>query len=243
MKSILLALLLLPVGLTAAEGDEPPATDPEEISLRLRAIAWDVQVPSTLLLRTAPEEFLPLELNTRKPTSTINYQGDPILRFYHQPESSAEATPPPPPAPWGAYDVGNSNRELLFIFTPFPTGTRGLHRIFAFEDNSSSFGAGSYRFINLSDKNLIGMLGESRFALKPQGTEIVTPDWPSDENAIPLKIALYRSNDWVPGLRTMWSFRPGFRNIVFLLDAENEARGFLRLKVISEPVRPNRSEL
>lgn len=77
------------------------------------------------------------------------------------------------------------------------------------------FGGGSYLFINASRMNVAGVIGDSKFALKPGQQKLLKPKPDFEGEICQVTFAYQREDKWKTFKDTRWSANKSYRSLVF----------------------------
>ncbi len=86
------------------------------------------------------------------------------------------------------------------------------------------FGGGSYLFINASNLNMAGVIGDQKFALKPSQRRLLKPAPDHDENICQVTFAYQREDKWKTFKDTRWSANKSYRSLVFFYQNPKNGR-------------------
>jgi hypothetical protein len=79
----------------------------------------------------------------------------------------------------------------------------------------TNFGGGRFLFINASSLNVGGVIGDSKFALKPGQQKLVTPKPDHPDGICQVTLSYQREDKWKTFKDTRWSANESYRTLVF----------------------------
>lgn len=88
----------------------------------------------------------------------------------------------------------------------------------------ADFGGGAYLFINASNLNVGGVIGDSKFALKPGQRQVVRPKPNFEEGICQVTLAYQREDKWKTFKDTRWSSNEAYRSLVFFYQNPESGR-------------------
>lgn len=86
------------------------------------------------------------------------------------------------------------------------------------------FGGGSYLFINASGLNVGGVIGDSKFGLKPGQRQLLNPKPDFDDEICQVTLSYQREDKWKTFKDTRWSANEGYRSLVFFYQNPENGR-------------------
>jgi len=89
-------------------------------------------------------------------------------------EPSANAEEPPPFITYGSARALASSNQLILLIRDGKENADGM-RVIPLDNNLSNFGGGQFFFMNASKVDVAGVLGGTKFALKPRTHTIIKP--------------------------------------------------------------------
>ena len=129
-------------------------------------------------------------------------------------------------------DAGFRRPLLILLADPVaPSGLRGL----VIEDDTSSFGWGTMRFVNASGQDVIVRV-ERKTARVPAGWKPVDIQPGGISRNLEIRIALERSID-TPAYTAVWDHHEEARSLIFVLRGADSRPGSLAVKAIPEMKR------
>jgi len=128
--------------------------------------------------------------------STTNDKGEPVFEVYGKAKS-----------------LGTSKQIILLMRKG--KETRDGFVVLPINGDLGNFGGGSYLFINASALNVGGIIGDSKFALKPGQRNLLKPTPNFADEICQVTLAYQREDDWKTFKDTRWSANKAYRSLVF----------------------------
>lgn len=213
-------LSLLPV---LASGQS--LNDEERINVTFSALSWEKPLGETLYVRPANGDPIPLTTHHVKRSESIDYFGPNPIVFYRK----LNGNPEPRYQPVASIEIDPNLIRPLLLFTETPNELR----VISMEDSFESFPTGSYRFFNLTDKDLVAKFGEEVMQLKPRKTAILNQ--PFDDTTDYHVLFVVRDSDGVkPLYSNRWRHNENFRYVVIVSESGSGKTGPVQFRLLSD---------
>lgn len=134
---------------------------------------------------------------------------------------------------YGETESLNSTNQIILAIRNGEKDKDGLDLLAIDCNGGNGFGGGKYFFINLSDMDVSGTVGEVEFSLKPQDHTIIAPiPMKLDEKRSSLytKALFNKGEDNKPFYSSTWRYNKKARNLVFFYQEPDDTR--LQMHVI-----------
>jgi hypothetical protein len=117
---------------------------------------------------------------------------------------------------YGETKALQSSKQLLLLIRKGRTNAEGF-KIIAFDSQDTQFGGEKFLFLNGSKVEIAGVIGNSKFALKPGTHIIIRPEVVHGErkNLCHVSFAYSRDEKWKPFSSTVWPVSKDARSLVF----------------------------
>ncbi len=233
MASVL-SLLSLPWASAGEKGEEDWIRKPVSF------ILWEEVRPTLWVL--SDHHLIPiLDASPYRRSQRIDYQGPGELRLFAGPAIREMGGENPLPVKWteeligytplGSVRLKTELKQALVLLIP---GGNPLDRVqgTAFEDHPQDFPYGSFKFFNVTSRELIGSLEGQTFKLNPGRNQLVQPE--KRTNGV-LDFTLgYRNDggDFELAQKTIFRYRIRRREIIFIKEDAGEPGHFQTLSVM-----------
>lgn len=181
----------------------PKAMRPEPVELVVgKDKTMEVQTPGNEL--SPAYEVPPLESIVVGKT-TVNAKGEKVFEVYGQAKS-----------------LGVSKQIILLI----RKGKENSEGFVVVPINGAlgEFGGGSYLFINASGLNVSGIIGDSKFSLKPGQRRLLNPKPDFDDEICQVTLSYQREDKWKTFKDTRWSANKAYRSLIFFYQNPENGR-------------------
>lgn len=191
-------------------------------SLEFYTLAWTGSIDGLKYQASSTGEVYTIQANTRYLNGPYRYMGTPRLTFFteqNQPDGSTMRVPE-------AYvDIPQTVDKAILLIYP---DERTRYRIIAISINGKNFAAGSYRFINLTQRDVAIKLGDVREVVKAGSHEVVLPAF-GDRQRFSTQIAApSKASGWELIFSAEWTHDRRKRVLVIFYE---DANGDVHLKV------------
>jgi len=196
----------------------PKKLRPEPVELMIgKEKTIEVQTPGNEL--SPPYEVPPLESIVVGKT-TVNEEGEAVFEVYGQAKSI------------------RTSKQIILLIRKGKEDSDGFI-VLPIDGELSNFTGGSYIFINASLLNVGGIIGDSKFALKPGQRSLLRPK-PSHEDGICQVTLSYQTGEkWKIFKDTRWPANERYRSLVFF--HQNPVSGRLAVSPVVDML-PYRSQ-
>jgi len=197
---------------TGAFGQTPP------IKTQLLTLALDLPIENAFFLNDGkPQPFTADRSGLGDP---LDYTGQRLLILRGNAEEFTAEPPLPPPL--ASVSLPEQSKLVLLVAGGTPDNKIKLS---AYDVSAEGFRAGDYRVFNFSDKTVSLILGTSKFALKPDGDEIVSnPILREKVLDVVVQIAEVENGEAKRVYASAWGHQPVKRNFVFLFNGSHPSR-------------------
>lgn len=227
-----LLLLMLTVSVPSFEclaqlGEEPL------VSLSFKTMAWDRYPDADIYFRSDNKEQK-IELLKMVRSRPYKYYGPATLVFYTK-ESGPEGQTINSPVASATFKQHTKDPLILFIKNPNPEDKRRYIN-WLIDDNTDDFPYGSYQVFNLSKEQLRGRIDEEVFQLDRSGSHTIV-QLSGDKRNVMAIIQVIWEGKWENASRSVWTYKPNQRNLVFILSSDNPNYSFFDMKIVPETER------
>lgn len=191
-------------------------------SLEFFTLAWSGQVEGLKYQPTPNENVSDIRVNSRYLNGPYNYYGPSRLVFFEETTSPDGSMVRQPKA---YFDTASDTGKVILLFTPNQAGS---YRVFAININPQNFAAGSYRFINLSPREVAIKLGDDRHVIKSASQEVVLPGFGDRQRFSAQMAAPSHESGWELIFSTDWTHQKRKRVLVFFYEDDS---GKVQVKV------------
>ncbi len=190
MRLLVVPLLWLPLPVAiAAEADAAKG-----ISIRLFAVALN-QDQRPVCLMTEKARSAAFEI----PTLTLSDPQSVSARDFFL--IAADSPTDQPPVPLASIQLPDQGSDFRIILIP---ASGGIYKSVVIRGDDSKFSRGDFFFLNLSDHQMLGLLGAARLDLKPGSRQIIRPTRGETDKGFEVKFARRQQDALLPLTNTMW---------------------------------------
>ncbi len=235
MKTLSRILTVISLGLLITMGlaDQLAAQEGGRVQIRTYSLSGDI---SELML-AGPDGGVQMTIPSARRSQALGYRGKPELIFFRAVDQLEEGKL----IPAARVNISGKGRAPLLIFQKQEKPAEGElpYKVWAIDDSLNGFPAGSCRFVNLSNKPLMLLLG-------PEGKDRVSLGAGAEElhrlgadfkGNLAVKAAYRENGKVVPAFDSRVFPAKGCRDIYFiwpLSRAEEEPGNKIRLSVLRE---------
>lgn len=210
----------------------------ETISVRFTCLAWDSVDSRGLNYMTEGEE-VGLRISSAFRSPKYEYTGlNPFVIYTKKSAPNGESLK----VPVASVSIDPELKDVLLLFvqqrsTEAGESAQSKYTILVMNESLNTFPFGSYRIFNFSERDVGGILGDSKFILPPKSQKVITP---SVENHLSMQVHFSKKQDeqWVPEVNTRWNYEENARRIVFISEDTSSRRSKIKIKTISEYKEP-----
>lgn len=224
-----LLILFQPI-LRAQQDEESPAVVAEILTL------CDSGYIKDLYYTSKSKEPLKMSIYSRGFAPPITYKGAADVKFF-RPAAGLEQGFDDEPNIVGSVRLPAGVDRILLLFEKDRESEGETYRIFALDNRLSRFPGGSYRFFNTSSITLHGVLGATKFGLKPGESKIVIPSGEDEHNNVELRFFHQEeeSGKMEAIYTSVWNIKSNRRSSVFISASKSRVRK-LSIRKIVEPL-------
>ncbi|WP_309383751.1 hypothetical protein [Cerasicoccus frondis] len=197
----------------------------ESIRVKFTSISWDKPIQEELFVLSGGE-MMPLQIHTMQRSKLVDYRGNNPIIFYRK---SSNPSADIQFVPVAQVRVNSSLVEPLFIFFKQADD----YRIFVVEDSFEAFPVGSYRFLNLTDKDMIAQLGSNKIALNPRTLDALKGPF---ERTLEYQVAfVVREEDGLaPIYYNRWMHVENYRYLILISESKSRDTGPINFRILSD---------
>jgi hypothetical protein len=202
------------------------AQEAEITSVEFSTLAIGAPPAEPLFLIGEDNRPLQIQPHHARRSQTVRYRGPNPLVFKRLLVQENGERVYEPVAQWQANPALN---QPLLLFFPEGSG----FRVGAIEDSFTQYPLGSYRFYNLTQRRLVGRLGETSVDLPPRQTVHLERPFPSDQ-AFPIAFVVEEMGAYEPIYSARWSHFNAFRYLIFVSAQPGSDTGPLSFRIVSD---------
>jgi hypothetical protein len=198
-----------------AHASEPVVPKPV---VKITAFAWDVLTPDgdLLLNLKVKGRLTPVQIAWRDRSLPLVYDGPGPLVFTRTEQRDGKAVE----VPVARADIPEGMSRVLLVFGRNPARGPGELRylVKVLDDSYTVFPGQSVRFLNYTQIELGGSLGDKAFSVAPGGDQVVPTTLPERNRLLPFKLAQRDAHgEWKRLRSTGLPMTEGLRVLVFLI--------------------------
>ncbi len=181
----------------------PKQIRPEPVELLIgEQKTMEVQIPGNEL---SPAYEVPKLESIVVGKTTMNEKNQPVFEVYGQAKSLGAA------------------KQIILLMRKGKENRDGFV-VIPINGDLGDFGGGSYLFINASNLNVGGVIGDSKFALKPSQRKLLKPKPDFPDGICQVTLAYQREDKWKTFKDTRWSASEAYRTLVFFYQNPENGR-------------------
>lgn len=179
------------------------------------------EVPQNLWYESAGQ-LIELKAGGEIRGATMSYTGTSPLGFFRLVQNATGELTRVPQA--RAVIPDTIDRALLCFFPASASADQGLPwNVYVMDDSLESFAGGNIRFVNLTNRPVIGVLDDETMRLEPGANKTLAPQPHKELGGLGIKLAVYLGEKWEPFFSARWPYRENIRLIViFLVNQETQ---------------------
>lgn len=206
----------------------------EPLSIRFSCLSWE-GVKKSNLKYLQNGQAVDLRISSAYRTGPYNYTGpNPLVLFKEEKGEDGAIVQ----VPVASVVIPRGMKDVLFLMvknTP-PLSERfpvpGVE-VVVMNDDFGSFPKGAYRVFNLSDYEIGGVFGDTKFTVPGKQYKTIELQG-KDELNVRIHFSSKIDGKWVPKINTRWLHRDNERNIVFITDDRSSSQPILNVKTITQ---------
>lgn len=172
----------------------PKKMRPEPIELVVgKGKTIEIQTPGNEL---SPTYTVPALSSIMVGKTTQNEEGEPGFESYGEAKAIA------------------ASKQIILLIRKGNENSDGF-LVIPLNGELGEFGGGKYLFINASALNVGGIIGDSKFALKPGQKELLAPKPDHEDSICQVTLSYQRADKWKVFKDTRWSSNKAYRSLVF----------------------------
>ncbi|WP_309386290.1 hypothetical protein [Cerasicoccus frondis] len=218
-------ILLTFLGLAMFVVAEGRAQDAELLNTEFRCISWQRPIQEELYVKSGGE-YIPLKIHNMKRSGEVDYVGANPVVFYRKAKGQDGETIYMPAAQVG---VSPGVEQPLFFF--IQNGAN--YRIACIEDSFSKYPVGSYRFYNLTSKNLKARMGDIVLTLNSQQTSVLPQPF-TDNVEYPVAFVINSPEGVEPLYTNKWQHSEHHRYLIMVADSPYSHASPIDFRVITD---------
>lgn len=193
------------------------------VSFDFFTLTWSEQLEEGIFFQpsanAAPEA---VEGVSRYIKGPYKYFGPPRLTFFKE---SVNKEGVPVRTPVAFTDLNRTYGRGILVFT---SPQNGRYRIFPVFIDTNNFAAGSYRFFNLTDRNVFVRLGDERASIRPRGETVIQPRVENRQSFSAQMASPDKNGELELIFSTEWTHQSNKRVMVFFYD---DGSGSVQVKI------------
>ncbi|GHB93418.1 hypothetical protein [Cerasicoccus arenae] len=198
---------------------------PETIRVTFSCISWNKPIGGNLYVN-AGEGMEPVSIHTMQRSKPIEYEGPNPIVFYREPSDKADGMAYVPVA---RVTVKPGIHEPLFLFF----GSGDEYKIFEIEDSFDTFPVGSYRFLNLTNRNMLAQLGSNKLELNSRSLEkLMNPFESTHEYQVAFIVR--EKDELTPAYYNRWMHFDNYRYLILISESKSQDAGPMEFRILSD---------
>lgn len=225
MNKHLISLLSLTLLLSCIAKLQAQGPNPEELRVNVdfSIVSWDKPIFNLYYQSRGQVELIKFVPNIGR-SEVFNYQGAPFLTFYVEDGVNEDGSIRYKQI--AELNVSPAAKNLLLLFIPKGDDT---YKVISYADSMEDFPVGSFKFVNLTERQLAVNVGNNKLVIPPRGVEALSPKQLEDENNVDIKLAKPdEEGSWDMAHSSRWGYSANNRAICFVYEDPQTKRIIIR---------------